>query len=303
VLVNRPAAEDQLGVLPTAVRQESWDEVLDPIPSIGSRDPHQGLQIVSAESHQHRGDQRDGRKDNPIHQPGVGPPFSVEKGLPVVAQGHCDDGEVGADGEDWEEAQEVANEGNVDDLTVGEVERVHVHEGVVAKAVNGSEGQEAVESQDQDVIEQHKLVDVPLLRDGCDEGWQGVLAHEGVDAHPKEIADARQLGHGRVTFCLASADANEGQNYHEDESWRERTLQVKPRPMLPTPLLPLAMAVLALLLHRSISLSLENMLHQRQDAQELTVICCQRQSEHRAPGCLWQASPSPGTLSPTSVCN
>lgn len=222
MLVNRPAAEDQLGVLPTAVRQESWDEILDPIPSIGSRDPHQGLQIMGAESHQHWGNQRDGRKDNPIHQPRVGAPLSVEKGLPVVAQGHCNDGEVGADGEDWEEAQEVPNEGHTDDLTVGEVERVHVHEDVVAEAVNGSEGQEAVERQDQDIIKQHELVDVLLLGDGGDEGWQGVLAHEGIDAHPKQIADARQLGHGRVTFSLASADADEGQNNHEDESWRER---------------------------------------------------------------------------------
>lgn len=191
MLVNRPTAEDQLSVLPTAVHEESRNKILYPVPSIGSRDPHQGLQIVGAESHQHWGNQRDGRKDNPIHHPRVGPSFSVEKGLPVVAQGHCDDGEVGADGEDGEEAQEVANEGNVDDLTVGEVERVHVHEGVIAEAVNGSEGQKAVESQDQDVIEQHELVDMLLLGDGCDEGWQGVLAHEGVDAHPKEIADAR----------------------------------------------------------------------------------------------------------------
>lgn len=190
VFVNCPTAKDQLRVLATAVREESRNEVLDPIPSISSCDPHQGLQIVGAESHQHWGNERDGRKDNPIHHPWVGPPFPVEKSLPVVAQGHCDDGEVGADGEDWEEAQEVANEGNVDDLTVGEIERVHVHEGVIAEAVNGSERQEAVESQDQDVIEQHELVDMLLLGDGGDEGWQRVLAHEGVDAHPKEIADA-----------------------------------------------------------------------------------------------------------------
>jgi len=242
VLVNCPAAKDQLSVLPTAVRQESRNEILDPVPSIGSRDPHQRLQVMGAESHQHWRNQRDGRKDNPIHHPRVGPPFSVEKGLPVVAQGDCDDGEVGADGEDGEEAQEVANEGNVDDLAVGEVERVHVHEGVIAEAVNGSEGQEAVESQDQDVIEEHELVDMLLLGDGCDEGWQGVLAHEGVDAHPKEIADARQLGHGRVTFSLASADADQRQNNHEDESWRERRFQVKPRSVLPPTLLPLAPA-------------------------------------------------------------
>lgn len=222
MLVHCPAAEHQLRVLAAAVGEESWDEILDPIPCIGSCDPHQGLQIVGAESHQHRGNQRDGRKDNPIHHPRVGAPFSVEKGLPVVAQGHCDDGEIGADGEDREEAQEVANEGHADDLTVGEVECVHVHEGVVAEAVNGGEGQQAVERQDQDVIEQHELVDVLLLGDGGDEGWQGVLAHEGIDAHPKQIADARQLGHGRVTFSLASADADEGQNNHEDESWRER---------------------------------------------------------------------------------
>lgn len=229
VLVHCPAAEDQLSVLPTAVRQESWNEILDPTPSVGSRDPHQGLQIVGAESHQHGGNQRDDWKDNPVHHPRIGSPFSVEKGLPVVAQGHGDDGEVGADGEDGEEAQEVAKEGNVDDLTVGEVECIHVHEGVIAEAVNRSEGQEAVESQDQDVIEQHELIDMLLLGDGCDEGWQGVLAHEGVDAHPKEIADARELGHGWVTFSLTSADTDEGQDNHEDESWGERRFQVKPR--------------------------------------------------------------------------
>lgn len=234
MLVHRPAAEDQLSVLPTAVREESWDEILDPIPGIGSRDPHQGLQIMGAESHQHWGNQRDGRKDNPIHHPWVGAPFSVEKGLPVVAQGHSDDWEVGADSEDREEAQEVPNEGHADDLTVGEVECVHVHEGVVAEAVNGSEGQEAVECQDQDVIKQHELVDMLLLGNGGDKGWQGVLAHEGIDAHTKQIADARHLSHGWVTFSLASADADEGQNNHEDESWREREgLRSSPGPHSP----------------------------------------------------------------------
>lgn len=48
-----------------------------------------------------------------------------------------------------------------------------------------------------------------------------------------------------MTFSLASADADEGQNNHEDESWRERRFQVKPRSALPTTLLPLAPAVLA----------------------------------------------------------
>lgn len=147
MLVDCTTAKDQLSILSTTVCQESWNDVLDPIASISPSDTHQGLQVMGEESHHHRGNQSDCRKDNPVYQPRICPTFPVEEGLPVVPQRHSDDWEVGANGEDREKTQEVANEGNVDDVTVGEVERVHVHKGLIAEAVDSGEGQEAVETQ------------------------------------------------------------------------------------------------------------------------------------------------------------
>lgn len=51
MFVDCATAKDQLSVLPTAVGQESWDDVLDPIASIGPSDAHQRLQIMGADSH------------------------------------------------------------------------------------------------------------------------------------------------------------------------------------------------------------------------------------------------------------
>lgn len=66
---------------------------------------------MGAEGHQHGGSRVMVGNTTPVHHPGVRAPLAVEERLPVAAEGHGDDGEVGADGEDGEEAQEEAHGG------------------------------------------------------------------------------------------------------------------------------------------------------------------------------------------------
>ena len=200
---------------------EGGDDVLDPRPGVGARDPHQGLQVVGAEGHRDGRQQGDEREHHPVHHPGVGAPVPVEQRLPVVAERDGDDGEVGADGEDGEEAQEVPQRRHVQHLAaVGEAERVHVPQEAAVETEDGGEGQQAVETQDEGVVRQHQPAHAPLVGDGRDERGQGVLAHEGVHAHPEQVGDPREAGRRGVAFPFALADADQGQDDHHAERWK-----------------------------------------------------------------------------------
>lgn len=63
-----------------------------------------------------------------------------------------------------------------------------------------------------------------LLGDGSDEGWQGMLAHEGINTYSKQIADPRELCQRGLTFSLALGNADEGKNDHDDKCWKIRRI-------------------------------------------------------------------------------
>lgn len=147
---------------------------------------------MGAEGHHDRGHQGNEGKHDTVHHPWVGAAIPVEQGLPVVPKRDGNDGEVGADGENWKQAQEVAQEWNIQHVAVvREVQGVHVVQQRALEAEDGGEREEDVEAQDQDVIEKHQGADAFLVGDGRHQGGQGVLTHEGVDAHPKQVGHPR----------------------------------------------------------------------------------------------------------------
>lgn len=113
VLVDGISAHHRLQVAPGVKDEEGWDNVLDPCTGIGPRDSHQGFQVVCAEGHHDGGHERNEGKYHSVHHPRVGTSVPVEQGLPVVSKRDGDDGEVGADGEDREQAEEVAQHRDV----------------------------------------------------------------------------------------------------------------------------------------------------------------------------------------------
>lgn len=218
VLVDLVRAQHRHQVAPAVVHQQGGDDVLDARASVGARDAHQGLQVVGAEGHDDGRHQGDEGEDDAVNHPGVGSPVAVEEGLPVVAQRDCDDGEVGADGEDGEEAQEVAQRGDVQHVTVvSEVEGVHVVQQGAVKAEDGCEGEQAVEAKDEDIVTHHQGSHTPLIRDGRHQGGQGVLAHEGVDTHSKQVWHPRDLGHTGVAFAPVFTNTDQSQDNHHGE--------------------------------------------------------------------------------------
>lgn len=210
VFVDGVPPQHGLQVAPAAVDQAGGDDVLDPRAGVGSCNPHQRLQIVGEEGHSDGRHQGDERKHHAVHHPRVGAAIAVEQRLPVVAERHGDDGEVGADGEDREQAQEVAQHRDVQDVAVvREVEGVHVVQQRAVEAEDGGEGQQHVEAQDQDVVGQHQYAHSLLVGDRRHQRRQGVLAHEGVHTHPKQVGNSGQRGGRWVALAGAFTDAEE----------------------------------------------------------------------------------------------
>ena len=224
VLVDGISAHHGLQMAPGVVHEAGGDNVLDPCAGIGSRDPHQGLQVVGAEGHHDGGHQGNEGKHDAVHHPRVGAPVPVEQGLPVVAQRDGDDGEVGADGENWKQAQEVAQERDVQHVAVvREVQRVHVVQQRALEAEDGGEGEEDVEAEDQDVVREHQGADALLVGDGRHQGGKGVLTHEGVDAHAEQVGHPGQGGDWRGAFAGTFTDTDESQDDHHGERCGETT--------------------------------------------------------------------------------
>lgn len=224
VLVDGISAHHGLQMAPGVVHEAGGDNVLDPCAGIGSRDPHQGLQVVGAEGHHDGGHQGNEGKHDAVHHPRVGAPVPVEQGLPVVAQRDGDDGEVGADGENRKQAQEVAQERDVQHVAVvREVQRVHVVQQRALEAEDGGEGEEDVEAEDQDVVREHQGADALLVGDGRHQGGKGVLTHEGVDAHAEQVGHPGQGGDWRGAFAGTFTDTDESQDDHHGERCGETT--------------------------------------------------------------------------------
>lgn len=218
MLVHGISAHHGLQMTPTIIHQTGWDDVLDPCACVRSCDANQRLQIVGAESHHNWRHQSDEWKHDAVHHPRVGAPVPVEEGLPVVSKCDSDDWKVGADGEDWEKAQEVSQERDVQHVAVvREIEGVHVVQQGAVEAEDGGEGEEHVEAQDQDVVRKNQFTHMLLVRDGCHEGGQGVLTHEGVDAHAEQVGHSREVGGWWVTLAGAFDDADESQDDHHGE--------------------------------------------------------------------------------------
>lgn len=224
VLVDGIPAHHGLQMAPGVVHEAGGDNVLDPCAGVGSCDAHQGLQVVGAEGHHDGGHQGDEGKHDAVHHPRVGAPVPVEQGLPVVPQCDGDDGEVGADGENWKQAQEVAQERDIQHVAVvREVQRVHVVQQRALEAEDGGEGEEDVEAEDQDVVREHQGADALLVGDGRDQGGEGVLTHEGVDTHAEQVGHPGEGGDRRGAFTGTFTDADESQDDHHGERCEETT--------------------------------------------------------------------------------
>lgn len=224
VLVDGIPAHHGLQVASRVIHETSRDDVLDPRAGVGSCDADQGLQVVGAEGHHDGRDHGDEREHDAVHHPRVGASVAVEQGLPVVAKCHSDDGKVGADGEDREQAQEVAQERNIQHVAVvREVQGVHVVQQRAFEAEDGGEGEEDVEAQDEDVVKKHQDANAFLVGNGRHEGGKGVLTHEGVDAHPEQIGHSGEGGDRRFTFAGAFTDADESQDDHHGERCEKTT--------------------------------------------------------------------------------
>lgn len=195
VLVDGIPAHRGLQVASRVIHEAGWDYVLDACASVGSCNSHQRLQVVCEKRHNDWGNQGNEGKHDPVDHPRVGASVPKEQGFPVVAQSHGNDGEVGADGENWEQAQEVAQDRNIQHVAVvREVQGVHVVQQRAVEAEDGGEREQDVEDQDQGVVHQHQGAHTLLVGDGRHHGGQGVLTHEGVDAHPEQVGHPREGG-------------------------------------------------------------------------------------------------------------
>ena len=90
----------------------------------------------------------------------------------------------------------------------------------VAEREGACVGDEEVEEEDEGEVEEEEAEDVSLGLHGCDHPREGVLAHEGVDAHSKQDGktfEVAKVGCGPVfTACRQFDDSNDN---HEYECW------------------------------------------------------------------------------------
>lgn len=147
--------------------------------------------------------------------------LAEEQGAQVIAQSDGNDGEVCAQGKHREERKEVLEHGNVRYYGVAcvavwlEVEGVHVVQ--LRKSENAREAEQGVEAQDERVVGSQQGKQVLLLPPRGDQRRQRVVAHERVDAHPKQVGQARGDCHGGVALTLALTQGECTQQDHRDE--------------------------------------------------------------------------------------
>ena len=80
-----------------------------PCPGIASSDADQELERVGGHGHAGRRDQGQQREEKGPRPVGVGPALRQAQRLQVVGEGDGDDGEVGGEGEDRKEGEEVVD--------------------------------------------------------------------------------------------------------------------------------------------------------------------------------------------------
>lgn len=173
---------------------------------------------MGTESHDNGRYQSDERKHDAVHHPRIRTAVPVEKRFPVISQRDGYYGKVGADGEHREQAQEIAQKWNAQNVAViCEVQRVHVTQQRVVETEYSCEGEQGVEAQNQDVVGDDQGAHPPFVGDGRHERGQRVLAHERVDADPEEVGHTCDLCHGWVAFAVALANTNQCQDNHHGE--------------------------------------------------------------------------------------
>ena len=94
------------GLLPGVEDEGGGHDVLYARPRVAARDAHQQLQAVRGQRDGGGRDEGQQGEDGLAGPVGVPAALSQEQGLEVVTQRDGDDGEVGAEGEHWEECQE-----------------------------------------------------------------------------------------------------------------------------------------------------------------------------------------------------
>ena len=99
-----------------------------------------------------------------------------------------------------------------------EVQRVQIL--WVSKAENACEAEQAVENENQGIVCCQQLEDPGLVADGSDQTGHGVVAHEGIDAHTKQVGYATEVAHVWVALALSLGQTDHGENDHHAECCR-----------------------------------------------------------------------------------
>lgn len=178
------------------INQGSWNEILHSSTCVRTREFHQFGNVFRRQGDQVRRKNSQEWQDYPLDGEVVLFVRTQEQRTQIVPQGNADNGETRAEGEDDEERQEVLDEEEQGVVGAGAVARCSgpkvqgVQIGEVLEGERPGEREQQVERGDDDEVHGEEFGELGLVGDGEYEGWEGVVAHEGVDAGSEKSGNA-----------------------------------------------------------------------------------------------------------------
>jgi len=221
VLISESGSEHGGHFFPGLKHKKGGQQILDPSSSVSPRNGNKDFDITGEVDDDGGGNDSDEGEDNTVNEAVVGLTLSLKECLEVIAKGDGNDGETGTDGKYWKQGDEVFDpdpgRGDLSRLGVvgREVEGIQILQ--FWKGKDGSHGYEDVEHHDEDVIDQHHQVDLFFIFDWRNERGEGVVAHEGINASPKEAGDLFDAGGHLGVGIRPLAKADEGDHDHHRE--------------------------------------------------------------------------------------
>lgn len=147
------------------VRKAGWDNILHSSAGVRPSYADEYFQVLRNECHYDRQGDRGEWKNDPVHDPGVGSSFAVKQILKIVTEGYGNDREIGAEGENGKQCEEISHK------AAGgfpEVERIQVVQVLWAEGKDGGEGQQSIKNQDYGEVSNKEQRDTRLVLHWCD---------------------------------------------------------------------------------------------------------------------------------------
>lgn len=194
-LITHPLSDDLGSLFPRVINQQRRYQILDTSSRVRTRNAHQYGQILRTHGYQVGRQDSEHGKSELAQAETVGLVGIEKEGLEIVSQGDGDDGETGAESEHGKKGEEVLDADDEGIVAGGAASGTKV-QGVelvqVLEREDACEGQEEVEEGDEGKVQAEGSVELGFVGDGGDQGGQGVVTHEGVDADAKQSGEAQK---------------------------------------------------------------------------------------------------------------